>query len=78
MAIELLHKDLTDKIINIFYEVYNELGYGFLEKVYKNAMCLELNKSGLDVSLEKKIKVLYKILKLANIMLILRKSTIVA
>lgn len=31
---ELLHEELTDIIINTFYEVYNELGHGFLEKVY--------------------------------------------
>jgi GxxExxY protein len=35
---ELLHKDLTEAIIKTFYDVYNELGYGFLEKVYQNAM----------------------------------------
>ena len=35
---ELLHKDLTDLILKTYYEVYNELGYGFLEKVYQNAM----------------------------------------
>ena len=32
----LLHQQLTDVIIKTFYEVYNELGYGFLEKVYQN------------------------------------------
>lgn len=30
-----MHSDLTDKIINAFYKVYNQLGYGFLEKVYE-------------------------------------------
>ena len=39
---ELLHKDLTDIIIKTFFEVYNELGYGFLEKVYQNSLYLEL------------------------------------
>ncbi len=34
---ELLHKELTDKILKAFYAVYNELGYGFLEKVYQNS-----------------------------------------
>jgi hypothetical protein len=33
---ELLHKELTDKILKTYYDVYNELGYGFLEKVYQN------------------------------------------
>ena len=57
---ELLHKDLTDKIINSFYEVYNELRYGFLEKVYQNSLLLELKKRGLEVEAQKKIKVYYK------------------
>ena len=39
---ELLHKELTDKILQAFYDVYNELGYGFLEKVYQNSLYLEL------------------------------------
>jgi len=39
---ELLHKNITEKIIKSFYKVYNELGYGFLEKVYENAMLIEL------------------------------------
>lgn len=56
---ELLHKDLTEKIIGIFYKVYNELGYGFLEKVYHNAMCLELSKNNLLYEKEKKINVYY-------------------
>lgn len=38
----LLHEELTDAIIKTFYEVYNELGYGFLEKVYQNSLYLEL------------------------------------
>ena len=45
---ELIHKDLSDKIIKCYYKVYNTLGYGFLEKVYENAMLIELNKSGLN------------------------------
>lgn len=57
---ELLHKDLTDVILKTFYEVYNELGYGFLEKVYENALLIELRNKGLEVSPQKKIKVFYK------------------
>ena len=34
---ELLQKELTAKIIKTFYDVYNELGYGFFEKVYQNS-----------------------------------------
>ena len=56
---ELLHKDITDKIIKSFYTVYNELGYGFLEKVYENAMFLELVSTGLYCEKQKQIKVFY-------------------
>lgn len=56
----LLHQDLTSLIIKTFYEVYNELGYGFLEKVYQNALLIELKNMGLQVSSNEKIKVYYK------------------
>lgn len=56
----MLHKDITDKIIKCFYEVYNILGYGFLEKVYENALYDELNRIGLDCARQKKIEVHYK------------------
>lgn len=56
----LLHQDLTALIIKTFYEVYNELGYGFLEKVYQNALLIELKSMGLKVSSNEKIKVYYK------------------
>lgn len=56
----LLHEDLTKKIIRCFYNVYNELGYGFLEKVYENALKIELEKAGLKVETQKKIEVYYK------------------
>jgi len=56
---ELLHKEITSKIIQAFYKVYNTLGYGFLEKVYENAMRIELGKSGIRVEQQKNIKVYY-------------------
>lgn len=56
----MLHKDKTDKIINIFYQIYNELGFGFLERVYQNAMYFELKAQGLQCETEKPIKVYYK------------------
>lgn len=37
---EYLHQELTSKIISCFYKVYNALGFGFLEKVYENAMLI--------------------------------------
>ncbi len=41
------HRELTEKIIGVFYGVYNELGHGFLESVYENAMTIALRASGL-------------------------------
>jgi GxxExxY protein len=46
------HAELTEKIIAAFYAVYNTLGTGFLEKVYRNALALELAKRGLDTQIE--------------------------
>lgn len=57
---EYLHKDLTSQVINAFYKVYNILGYGFLEKVYENALCIELKKAGISVEQQKNIKVYYE------------------
>ena len=59
VELNLLHKDLTDLIIQAFYKVYNELGYGFLEKVYENALIIELKKIGLLIEQQVKIKVFY-------------------
>lgn len=56
---ELLQKDLTDKIIKAFYNVYNKLGYGFLEKVYENALRMELQKMGLRAISQMPINVKY-------------------
>jgi GxxExxY protein len=57
---ELLHKETTDIILKTFYDVYNELGFGFLEKVYQNAMYLELKNKGIFVEAQKQIKVHFK------------------
>ena len=46
---EYLYQDLTSKIIACFYKVYNTLGFGFLEKVYENALIHELKNAGLSV-----------------------------
>ncbi|MEJ2353097.1 MAG: GxxExxY protein [Anaerolineales bacterium] len=53
------HSDLTEKIIGAFFEVYNELGYGFSESVYENALLLELENNGLQVEHQMPIKVYY-------------------
>jgi GxxExxY protein len=42
------YSELTEQIIGIFYEVYNELGFGFLEKVYEEAMALALKERGIQ------------------------------
>lgn len=55
----LLHKEITSLIIQAFYEVYNELGYGFLEKVYQNSLFLELKRHGLNCKAQEKIEVYY-------------------
>ncbi len=56
----MLHSDITDRIIKAFYKVYNTLGYGFLEKVYENAMIIELKKMDSTVIQQKNIRVLYE------------------
>ena len=54
------YKELTEKIIKIFYKVYNKLGYGFLEKVYENAMMIEFKKEGIPAVSQSAIKVYYE------------------
>lgn len=53
-------QDITEKIIKAFYNVYNSLGYGFLERVYENAMMIELKSLNLNCEKQKQIKVFYK------------------
>lgn len=55
-----IHSEITGLILKAFFNVYNELGYGFLEKVYERAMVLELKNLNLDVEEQKKITVFYK------------------
>ena len=57
---EYLHKELTSNVIQAFYKVYNTLGYGFLEKVYENAMRIELTRMNIPVEQQKNIKVYYE------------------
>ena len=57
---KLLHRDLTDEIIKSFYHVYNTLGYGFLEKVYENALRVALEKAGHRVQQQVPIKVYFE------------------
>jgi GxxExxY protein len=53
------HEELTHKIIGCAYNVFNELGFGFLESIYKKAMTIELVKNNLKVEAEKPLKVYY-------------------
>jgi GxxExxY protein len=55
----LLHSDVTGEILKAFYKVYNDLGYGFLEKVYENSMAFELQTNGLFVQQQLPINVFY-------------------
>ena len=52
--------ELTSKIINACYTVFNTLGTGFLEKVYENALAIELSKHGLVVETQKPVKGFYE------------------
>jgi GxxExxY protein len=54
------HDDLTQRIIGVFYDVYNELGYGFLECVYREAMRLVLGQTGLTVACEVPVPVEFR------------------
>lgn len=54
------YKALTDRIIKIFYRVYNKLGYGFLEKVYENALMIEFKKERIPAVSQSPIRVLYE------------------
>ena len=56
----LLHEDITAVIIKCFYKVYNTLGYGFLEKVYENALVIELRNEGLICFQQTPVTVFYQ------------------
>lgn len=60
MENKLLFKEESNLIIKCFYKVYNTLGYGFLEKVYENAMMIELSNAGFKVEKQKPITVYYE------------------
>src|SRR5882724_10946975 len=54
------HSELTDLIIAVFYEVYNELGFGFLESVYRKSLCLALLQKGVSVEQEVPVAVFFR------------------
>jgi GxxExxY protein len=53
------HKGLTGKIIECAFKVHKNLGLGFLESVYRNALTIELAKAGLITEMEKRLQVHY-------------------
>jgi GxxExxY protein len=57
---EYQHFELTKDIIGTFYDVYNMLGYGFLEKVYENALAIELGLRSFQVEQQKPISILFR------------------
>ncbi|HLF87353.1 MAG TPA: GxxExxY protein [Anaerolineales bacterium] len=54
------HNELTDKIIAVFWEVLRELGYGFSEVVYENALVIALKSAGFKVDQQMKIEVFFR------------------
>jgi len=64
----MIHEELSGKIINAFYTVYNTLGHGFLEKVYENALVIELQKRRLHAAQQKKLMCTMKVNRSVNIM----------
>jgi GxxExxY protein len=56
----MLYQPVTEMIIGAYYKVYNSLGYGFLEKVYENAMVMELVEQGFLIAQQQSISVFYK------------------
>jgi GxxExxY protein len=55
----MIDEEITGRIISAFYKVYNTLGYGFIERLYHNAMIIEIAQDGLFVEIEKPIVVYY-------------------
>ena len=58
-TMKIKHNELTEKIIGIFYRVYNKLGYGFLEKVYENALMIEFRSERIQAMAQSPIRVEY-------------------
>jgi GxxExxY protein len=63
---KLKYKEITDLILRGFYEVYNELGHGFLESVYENALMIVLKQYGLSVKIQEEIPVYFREYNVGN------------
>jgi GxxExxY protein len=57
---KLLYSELTEKILGVYYDVYNEIGHGFLESVYNNCLFLALTKAGMSVRREVPVPVYFR------------------
>src|SRR5260370_35370406 len=62
----LQYRELTEKIIGLFYDVYNELGFGFLESVYEEAMAIALTEAGLKIQRQYPVPVWFRNRKLGD------------
>jgi GxxExxY protein len=56
----LKHSELTEKIIGVFYDVFNELGHGFLQSTYAEALAIALEESGLRTAREAPVPVWFR------------------
>jgi GxxExxY protein len=56
----LKHSEVTEKIIGVFYDVYNELGFGFAECVYHKSMLIALAQAGLTVETQVALSVCFR------------------
>ncbi|MFZ0957442.1 MAG: GxxExxY protein [Candidatus Sulfotelmatobacter sp.] len=60
LAEELKHRELTERIIGVFYDVYNELGHGFLESVYEQALALAFSEAGMKTERQGPVSVWFR------------------
>jgi len=63
---ELLYKDLTEKVIKVFLDVYNRLGYGYSKDIYIEALAYEMHTQGLVYEKEIPIEIFYKEIKVGQ------------
>ena len=57
---DMLYKELTERIIGCAYEVYNKMGFGFLESVYEKCLLIELRRAAIKAESQRAIRVAYK------------------
>ncbi len=57
---ELLHAEVTGSLIEAFYTVYRELGYGFIERVYENSLAIAARNLGLEIRQKVPVRVQYR------------------